>query len=180
MRAQIGKRVYRWVNLRKVWLVFVAVVPQILTFFLPPTRELIPDWLAASVLVLSQAILLVFVWLNRAKPGFWALGLGLGMNLLVILANKGWMPISPATVSRLVTGAAHHSWEIGQRLGYSKDIVLTIQETHLWWLSDIFLLPKWSPIQVAFSIGDVLIAMGTIWLLWTMGSPSPSIYQEAL
>jgi len=102
------------------------------------------------------------------------------MNLLVILANKGWMPISPGTVSRLVPETTSPTWKIGHRLGFSKDIVLPIKETRLWRLSDIFLLPNGSPVQVAYSAGDILIALGTIWLLWAMGGPSPLVYQEAL
>jgi hypothetical protein len=156
-------------NLRLVWLVPVAFVPQWLTFYLPATRKLISDDLAAAVLIGSQTFLLVFAWLNRSQPGFWALGLGLALNLLVIALNGGLMPTSPETVARLVPDALPGAWRVGRRLGSGKDVVLPIATTRLWWLGDCFVLPTWFPYQVAFSLGDVFIAGGAFWLLWTLG-----------
>ena len=156
-------------NLRLAWLVPVAFLPQWLAFYLPATRKSIPDGLAAAALISSQALLLIFAWLNRDQPGFWALGLGLALNLLAIALNGGLMPISPDIVARLAPEAPPGAWQIGHRLGTGKDIVLPVAATKLWWLSDRFLLPRWFPYRVAFSLGDVLIAVGALWLLWTMG-----------
>ena len=70
-------------------------------FFLPLTRSRIPDNVVAVILIITQLMLLVFACLNRKQPGFWALGLGVALNTLVISANSGWMPISPETLFRL-------------------------------------------------------------------------------
>ncbi len=121
------------------------------------------------LLVGSQILLLVFVWFNWKKPGFWLLGAGLLLNFLVIFLNGGFMPISPETVRNLYPGLPQTSWAIGQRLGNGKDLVLLPANTHLGMLSDRFLLPGWVNYAVAFSIGDVLIALGAFWLLWTLG-----------
>jgi hypothetical protein len=168
-RAWWGGRQLTPPSLRLAWLVPVAFLPQWLTFYLPATRKLIPDGLAAAALISSQILLLIFAWFNRNQAGFWALGLGLTLNLLVIALNGGLMPISPDIVARLAPEAPPGAWQIGRRLGTGKDIVLPVPTTQLWWLSDRFLLPWWFPYRAAFSLGDVLIAVGALWLLWTMG-----------
>jgi len=128
--------------------------------------------MAIAALVGSQMLLLLFVWCNRAHPGFWLLGLGLVMNLTVIVLNGGLMPISPETVVRIAPPGTPVDalFPPGTRLGTTKDIVLETQDTRLWWLSDILLFPTWFPMpQFAYSVGDVLIAAGVIQLLWRSG-----------
>jgi len=161
-------------NLRWPWLVGIAFIPQFLAFHLEPSREICPDWLASGALVGSQILLLVFAWVNRKITGFHLLGAGLSLNLLVIALNGGLMPISPDTVIKLVPDAPINSWQTGQRLWESKDIVLPVVNTHFWILSDHLLLPSWFPYHVAFSIGDILIALGAFWALWMVGSPASS------
>ena len=165
-RAGIRRRPYRLDLPGRLDLLFAAALLQSAVFYFPPTRTILPDWLVSCLLVSTQIVLLVFVWLNRAQPGFWLLGAGLGLNLLVIVANGGWMPVSPQVISALFSDVSGAALELGERVGWSKDILLLPTQTRLWWLSDCMLLPSWFPQQAAFSLGDVLIAIGAFWALW--------------
>jgi hypothetical protein len=157
-------------DLRYLWLCIVAFLPQLIVLYLPGARELVPDWLAAAFLLTSMVLLLGFAWLNRRLPGIGILISGLLLNLAVIAANGGFMPISPQNASRLVPQEALLGVSPGSRFG-TKDILLLPQDTRLEWLADRFLTPEWFPYQAAFSLGDVIISIGVFWLLARPGPP---------
>lgn len=171
LRAWRNKRAFQAIHLRYGWLVILAFIPQLVAFQWKVTSSSFPDAWAPVALVSSQVILLVFVWFNRRDPRVWVLGFGLLLNFLVIVLNGGLMPISPETVQKLIPNAPSGSWHIGEQLGTGKDIVLPSLSTRLWYLSDRFLLPAWLHYQVAFSLGDLFIAIGAFWLLWSLGGP---------
>jgi hypothetical protein len=161
--ARLRGQPYQPPELQYLWLVFVAFLPQFVIIYLPITRRLFPDWLAASFLLASQITLLVFVWLNRRILGMLILLCGASLNLFVMTANRGFMPISQQTASRLISEDILRDIESGSRFGV-KDILLRPEDTRFEWLADRFLLPVWVPYQVAFSLGDVFIALGAFWL----------------
>ncbi len=168
-RAWIGKRPYRAYDLNASWLVLLAFLPQLLVFYLPSTRERFSDTTASLLFVGSLILLILFSLINIQKVAVWPILAGFGMNAIVILLNHGWMPITPEMVAKLYAAYPQFTWNIGSRLGLGKDIVLAPEQTKLWQLSDRFTLPDWINYQVAFSAGDVMIALGTIWLLWSLG-----------
>lgn len=168
LRAGIYKRTLKLPKLRWEWLVFVAVLPQVLVFQVPTVSRLVPEGIIPVIQIASMLGLLIFTAINLFAPGFWALGSGLCSNLLVIAVNKGWMPIHPETLKRLEPAIPVSTWEIGTRLGYTKDRILAATDTKLAFLSDIFVLPQWFPYKFAFSIGDIFISIGALLLLWSL------------
>ncbi len=179
LRSWISRRELVAPNLHHIWLVPVAFLPQFLIFQDSSLGRNAPDHLAAAALVGSLLLLLIFAWINREQPGFSMLGLGLLLNLIVIAANGGLMPISPQSVTELLPHAPPGAWHLGERLGVGKDIVLSVEATRLWWLSDRFLVPDWSPYRVAYSLGDILISFGAFWLLWAMSNKKEVIQPPA-
>lgn len=157
-------------QLEYMWLVFVAFLPQFLLIYLPTLSGHLPDWLIAICLLASQLLFFGFVWTNRRLSGMSFLLGGLIMNLAVMAVNSGFMPISPQIAGRLVSREVLLDVSLGGRFG-TKDILLSPQDTRLEWLADRFLPPAWSPYQVAFSLGDVLVATGAFWLLAKQASP---------
>lgn len=178
VRAGIGKREYRAYELKASFLVILGFIPQLVCFYLPFTRSAISDRLASILFISSIIILFVFSLFNIRKISFWPIALGFMLNAVVILANGGWMPITPEAVVKLNPNASPGSWTVGERLGLGKDIVLAQADTRLWGLSDRFTLPHGIPYQVAFSPGDVLIAVGVIWLLWSLGGKTDKVTKE--
>jgi len=147
-----------------IWLLYLGFLPQFLVIYVGRSLVTFPDWLAAVSIVTSLLLLLGFAWLNRHLPGMLILIVGLVLNLAVIVVNGGFMPINPNTAERLVGTERIASFELGSRIG-DKDILLHTHDTHLEWLADRFLLPAGFPYQVAFSLGDVFIALGAFWIL---------------
>lgn len=178
LRARWQGTTYQAPDLHFPWLVLIAFLPQFFAFYLPATREWIPDLLAAGSLIVSQTLLLIFAWHNRLLAGMWLLICGLILNLAVISANGGFMPISPQTTMHLVPSSIVQFNQLGNRFGHGKDILLLPEDTRLEWLADRLLLPDWFPYQVAFSPGDVFIAIGVFCLLVNQKTPGKTIRKE--
>ena len=178
IRAWVNKTKFQITELRYPGIVILAFIPQFIAFALPATRSRLPDAAVPILLILSLFFLLVFSILNIHNTGFWPMIFGLILNFLVISLNGGWMPISPETVQNLIPDAPPGAWSVGSRLGYGKDMVLAVEDTKLWALSDHLTLPAWVHYRVAFSWGDVFMSAGAIWLLWSMGKKTESTSKE--
>jgi hypothetical protein len=167
-RAWLAKRPYALPAIQRVELALLAFLPQGLIFFVPQTGRLVSQQWAAFILPISLGILVLFVWYNRRRAGFWLLGVGLLLNLAVIVANGGLMPISPETWASLHGNQVEAP--INSHVFGSKSIVMPVEETRLEWLGDRFIVPDQLPIKIAFSLGDVFLVIGAFWMLWVGGA----------
>lgn len=145
------------------WLAGLALAMQIVAVYWTGGDSHL--YLQRGALVVSSLLLLPVVWRNRRSPGLILIGLGLALNLAVMVANGGFMPITPEAVARIEH--QHLIAHVGgvDRMSGSKGIVLPREETALWVLSDIFIIPPPFPVASAFSLGDVLVAVGAFILL---------------
>jgi hypothetical protein len=143
----------------------LAFALQTAAIYLPVAQSPALWWFDTGLLILSYLILFVFVWANRRLPGMALIGVGLLCNLAAMLANGGYMPITPEAVQRIGHSGRVVAGAGGLRVGLSKDIVLPREQTRLWFLGDIFLLPPPFPLPSAFSPGDVGVALGAFILV---------------
>lgn len=151
---------------RSVWLVFLGFLPQLAAIYLPSTRRILSDDFASSGLIISQLLLLFFSLINIRIPGMAILALGLGLNLVVIVMNGGFMPLPLETAEKFVNPRVLSGLEIGERIdSSSKDVLLPESEIVLPWLADRFVSPKWLSYRFAFSAGDIFVAAGAFWML---------------
>lgn len=178
-----GGNINRLVHLplRWGWLAMILFAAQAYLIFWPEARTqglLSPK---AMILVFSYLILIFVAWSNRSLPGVNLILFGIVLNFLVIVANGGFMPVAPQT---LIRGGHTHlvaAFEPGARVARSKDVLLWPEQTRLWFLSDIFVIPERYPLAGSFSVGDVLIVSGTFILLQKAlhTSPGESAYIES-
>jgi hypothetical protein len=108
------------------------------------------------LLVLSQLALIFLFILNRHIPGAKLFALGIILNTTVMIANGGWMPITPETYQAL---GPNRVVELQDRAPNNKSILIPRNETKFWFLADII------PVSVlgrryAVSIGDLLLILG--------------------
>lgn len=108
------------------------------------------------ILNLSQIVLIFLFLLNRHLPGAKLFALGIALNVLVMGANGGWMPLTPEIYHfvRPERPIVEQARPIS-----SKNIILPRSETNLWILSDI--IPVTLPWRrTAMSLGDGLLIVG--------------------
>jgi len=150
---------------RCLWLALIAVVLRFTVlsnaFLASPLK-----YLSVPGQIISFILLLIVAAFNLSIPGMKALGLGILLNLIVMVANGGYMPVSPDDLVEIGHPRQAEILRAGGTDFYG--IALTAQ-TRLPFLADIFVLPRFFPIRYVFSPGDALIGIGLIIILvWGM------------
>ncbi len=109
--------------------------------------------------LVTYAMLFYGLYPNLSLPGFPLLGLGTLLNFTAIMANKGRMPVQVAG------GKAVLSESQFQALTASFTHQHMSKGTKLKFLADIYTWKFPSGRPTAFSLGDVLMAVGVFWFV---------------
>jgi hypothetical protein len=148
-------------RLRLAWLAVVGYVAQGV-LFAPRIGAHLGGW-APGLYVLTTLLVLVAILANRRLRGMPIVALGAGLNLLVIVANGGFMPADRAAYAQLgmtIEGYANTR--------FIADPVLGV-------LGDWIPLPAWLPGSNVISIGDVVIGVGMALVLATAMRAMPPV-----
>jgi hypothetical protein len=138
---------------RHLWLVWVALGVQLVLFEFLGRR--IPVSVSDKVHIATYALALIFLWLNRRLPAGWLISVGAAFNLLAIVANDGAMPASMV------------AWRKAGLRDIPPDVFensRALSSPRLAFLGDVFYVPESWPLSNVFSIGDVLIVVGSTYL----------------
>lgn len=138
------------VRLNTVWLFFLAVALQVAAFPFVWLPWRTPDSVAVALWLASYAVLLAAILRNAHLPGVPLVAAGLLANLAAILANGGHMPALPQALR-----AAGLHFHLNRNSA-------SMAHPHLAWLVDRWAAPGWVPHANVYSVGDVLISLGSL------------------
>jgi len=127
------------------------------------------DLFRRILFIASYLLLIVFVFANVRRPSVALFGAGVLLNFLPIVVNGGLMPITPETLEK--TGNVPEDASIGEWVRDTKDVLLKRDDVRLYFFSDR-LTSDLSPFR-AFSIGDVVLVFGALFLLGDLLAPRP-------
>jgi hypothetical protein len=161
-----GGSLKRFATVRIAWpmllLLVVALAIKGLGIYGPLARSNLTPWL---FLLSNLALVFWAVWHRDQLRGVELVALGITLNLIVVIANLGHMPVTPAL--------AHRGPPELLRYGVWGQYVLASPSTRLNWLSDWIQLP--GPIgrvfPQAYSPGDLVSSVGLAVVLFLLTRP---------
>ena len=139
------------IELRSWWLLFFSLFLQAATGWLPDAEW--SEWVGIAMVLLSFALLMLLVALNRKARGMWLMGLGVLMNFVVIALNGG-MPVL-AGAAEVASGFTVADPDLS---GTFKHVPLD-ESSRLTFFADVIPL-RLLGIGEVISLGDVFLAVG--------------------
>ena len=134
------------IRLRHTWLIWVALLTQVVVISLLPDL----DGLSVAAHLSTYVLAMMFVLLNSRTAGTWLVAAGGLGNLVAIAANGGTMPADPQALRA-------SGWTPDPGHFANSDVVA---HPRVAWLGDVFYVPSWLPVHSVFSVGDVVIVVG--------------------
>lgn len=172
-----GGRLSQLADVRLRWLAAPvgALALQLLVVSVLPAA--LPRAVAIALHLLTIALALAFLALNRSVRGLWLVTLGGAANAAAIGANGGVMPASPAALVTAGLDPVPH--------GFVNSVA--VSQPRLALLGDVFAIPAHWPLANVFSIGDVVLLLGAALFLhracrpteprfesWCLPAPGPA------
>ena len=139
-------------RLQRGWLVGLALLLQVLAISIVPTWPRPP---LVAMHLLSYGLAAAFVWSNRALPGIAILALGSLCNAVTIGLNGGTLPAREAALRAAGVPLDPDRFVNSGVLAHPR----------LAFLGDNYASPSWLPLHNVYSIGDMLILAGAVWLV---------------
>ena len=147
-------------RIRHLELLLAAFVVKVAVALLGTAHAQLAVNIARPLNVIGAVLLLAVVWFNRRIPGALLFGTGLTLNLLVILAFGGRMPVL------LPRDADPNSPILAALKGGLDPLHVALQHPQgLWFIGDIFAIPGIGGHSSLVSVGDLLMAAGVAWLI---------------
>lgn len=158
------------IKIRHLELLVAAFAVKVAVAVLGTTHSQAAVTVARPLNVIGAVLLVAVVWFNRRIPGALLFGSGLTLNLIVILAFGGRMPvllphdIDPnSAVLALLKG------------GLDPLHVALHHPQGLWFIGDIFAIPGLGGHWSLVSVGDLLMAAGIAWLIIRSSQRGPAL-----
>jgi Family of unknown function (DUF5317) len=144
-------------NLRWRGVIIAGFLLQVLIFSSSWESQSALVTLTPLAYLISMLLLLAALAANYRLPGMRLLAIGFFLNFAAIVLNGGHMPASPAALQ----AAGLHVLQPGQ---ISSNSIGMGANTIAFFICDIFAIPEGFIFPNVFSVGDVLIAAGAVYL----------------
>jgi len=151
------------IRLRAPWLFLAAIGLQVVAFPVAGLPWRTHETVASALWIASYGLLVVAAVLNIRLTGVPVVAAGMLLNLAAILANRGTMPVS------------YEAMRDAGRTVVTQANSTALPDPALPWLIDRWAAPEWLPLANVYSVGDVVIALGTfVLVLAAMGVRRPT------
>jgi uncharacterized protein DUF5317 len=157
-------------RIRHVEVLLAAFAVKVAVAVLGIAHSQVAVTVARPLNVVGAVLLLAVVWFNRRIPGAVLFGAGLTLNLIVIVAFGGRMPVL------LPRDADPNSPILALLRGGLDPLHVALEHPQgLWFIGDIFTIPSIGGHSSLVSIGDLLMAAGIAWLIIRCSQRSPGV-----
>ena len=157
-------------RIRHIELLLAAFATKVAVALLGAAHTQIAVTVARPLNVIGAVLLVAVVGFNRRIPGALIFGAGLTLNLIVIIAFGGRIPVL------LLHDADPNSPVLALLRGGLDPLHVALDHPQgLWFIGDIFNIPSIGGHSSLVSIGDLLMAVGIAWLIIRCSQRSPEL-----